>query len=181
MRVAAIAFACCLVPPALAEAGPITIGAGFGLIQAKADAANEPDGTRELFARIGLTPRLSAQLELERIEDAYLDVRSGTALVVAELGDSQRFVPLVLAGVGIDRASSSWYEGEGTHVEGGVGLEYRAEGGLAIGGDVRIGDRSVENTSEVLPLAGGAIGIWLPSQLHAGEYRSARLYVAVRF
>lgn len=181
MRSAAITFACCLAAPALADARSITLGAGLGLTQSKAAAENEPDDTLQLFGRVGLTSRLSAQLELQRIEDPYLDIRTGTALLVVELADSSRLAPLLLAGVGIDRASATWYEGEGTHIEGGFGLEYRAEGGLTIGGDVRLGGRSVENTSEVYPLADGAIGLWLPSQLESGEYRSARLYAAIRF
>jgi hypothetical protein len=181
MRFAGIAAVVVLIP-ALADARPITFGVGLGLTQAEVDADGEPNDTKQLFGRIGLTERVGAQLELMRIEDPSVDIRIGTALIVVELGTKKGFVPLMMAGVGLDRASSDYYEAEGTHIEGGFGLEYRAEGGFTIGGDLRLGGRSVEVKGDyILPLQEGVSALWAPTNMESSEYRSARLYAGVRF
>lgn len=182
MRLAGITLALCLAVPALADARPITFGAGVGRTQSEVDADNEPNGTLQLFGRVGFTSRLGAQLELQRIDDPSMDIRTGTALLVVELGSKGGFVPLLVAGFGFDKASSDWYEARGTHKEGGIGLEYRAEGGLTVGADLRLGGRSIEQTSEVYPLAEtGGVAYFAPVGLVSGEYRSGRLYAGVRF
>jgi hypothetical protein len=178
MRLAAIALALAL--PAVADARPLTLGAGLGRTQSKANADGEASGTWQLFGRLGLTPRLAVQLEVQKIADPSVDVRSGTALLVVELGRWGKLVPLLVAGAGIDRASSGYYyEANATHKEGGFGLEYRAEGGLTIGADLRLGGRSVYEKDHTVPAETN--GLWAPYMLTEGEYRSARVTAAIRF
>jgi hypothetical protein len=182
MRVAAAAASIALACFAqVATARPITAGASLGRIQSKANADGEASDTYQLFGRIGFTPRLSAQLELQKIEDPSLDVRTGTALLVVELSSNPRWVPLLLAGIGLDRASNDYYEASGNHIEGGFALEYRAEGGFTIGVDARLGGRSVDQDDQVVPLAEEDVLFYVPYGLVEGEYRSARLYAAIRF
>jgi len=180
MRLVGI-VAAVLALPSLAAARPITAGASLGRIQSKANADGEASDTVQLFGRIGLTKRLGLQVELQKIEDPSLDVRGGTALLVVELANNPHWAPILVAGFGIDRAQTDWYEASGTHTEGGLGLEYRADGGFTIGADVRLGGRSVDQTEEVYPLEGDVIAYDPQYGLAEGEYRSARLYAAIRF
>lgn len=184
MRLAGIALTAlaALALPAVADARPLTFGAGLGRIQSKANADGDASGTWQLFGRLGLTPRVAVQLEVQKVADPSTDIRSGTALLVVELGRMGNFVPLLVAGAGIDRANSGYYyEASGTHKEGGFGLEYRAEGGLTIGAELRLGGRSVDESDQVYPAAEGDIALWAPYGLTAGEYRSARVTAAIRF
>src|SRR6266536_2083084 len=184
MRSAATAaLALALAFPALADARPITAGASVGRIQSKANADGDASDTWQLFGRLGLTSRLGVQVEIQRIADPSLDVRSGTALLVVELGRKGHLVPLLLAGFGVDKATSpydSYYEASGTHTEGGLGAEYRLDGGLTLGADLRLGGRSVDEKYYAQPLDGG-IALYAPyGTLAAGEYRSAHIYAAIR-
>lgn len=179
MRLPILAAVFVLAPPSLADARPFVAGVGIGRTQAKADADGDASDTAQVFARVGFTRRLAGQVELAKIGD---NARTGTALLVVELGSHPRWVPLMSAGIGFDRAQ---YE-SGSHIEGGFGLEYRASGGLVIGGEFRLGGRSI--TSETIIAYDdkaepgiGVIGFWQPEGLHAGEYRTARVYAAVRF
>ena len=90
---------------------------------------------------------------------------------------------MILAGVGLDSASTSWGEStDAHHFEGGYGLEYRADGGLVVGGDARIGGRSIDSQSSgTVPVMTGVALRAPASTLEEGEYRSARVYVGVRF
>ena len=180
MRFAGIVAAALLALPALAQARPLSFGVGLGTTQSDNDYDGEANGTKQLFGRIGLTPRLGVQLELQRIDDPYTDIRTGTALLVVELGRAGNLVPILVAGMGFDTASSDYAEQSGSHKEGGLGLEYRAEGGLTIGADARLGGRSVDN-DYVTPLREDGLALWAPNGLVEGEYRSARIYAAIRF
>jgi hypothetical protein len=170
--------------PSLASARPITVGAAAGITQSKVDANNDPNTTLNVFGRLGLNPRVAAQLELQRIEtdNSAVDIRTGTLLVALDLSANKHLVPMILAGAGLDSATTPYGSGtDAHHFEGGVGLEYRADGGLVVGGDLRIGGRSIDSQSGVaMPLTGVAY-LAAPSNLSDGEYRSARLYVGVRF
>jgi hypothetical protein len=183
MRPAPLALALLAAAPTVAAARPITLGAGLGLTQSKVDAARDPSSTLAVFGRVALGRRVAAGLELQRIntDDSYVDIRTATANLVIDLGSSPRLVPMLLVGAGIDSASYN-YGGstDAHHVEGGFGLEYRADGGLVIGGDLRIGGRTIDSDEQVYPLAGD-VAYYAPSTLHDGEYRSARAYVGVRF
>jgi hypothetical protein len=172
-----------VLAPSLADARPITAGAGVGRVQAERDWDGEADDTLQLFGRLGLTRRLSGQLEIQKIEgsNSTAVVRTGTALLVVELGQSSRLVPTLFAGLGIDRASTDYGSERGSHIEGGFGLEYRFDGGLSLLGDVRLGGRSVDQSETVLldtPMP-GTYDLYAP-MLIEGEYRSVRLGVALR-
>jgi hypothetical protein len=165
-----------------ASARPITVGAGIGAIEADQDYDGETDDTLQVFGKVGLTARVAAQVELQKIESSQSDVitRTGTALLVVELGQSGRLVPTMFAGLGIDHAEDP-YGGtqDGSHIEGGFGLEYRVDGGLVISADLRLGGRSVDNDDAVI-LDGGIRERYAP-MLIEGEYRSARIGVGLRF
>ncbi len=138
--------------PSLASARPlVTAGVSLGLTEAQADA-NSGNGSNEtlgIFGRLNLTARVAGQLELQRIEsDATgIDIRTGTALIVVDLGSGGRLMPIMLAGIGFDAASDQYGDStSGYHLEGGFGLEYRADGGLTFGGDARMGGRSLSTS-----------------------------------
>jgi hypothetical protein len=177
-----------LAIPALASvasARPITVGAAYGITQSKVDANADPNTTLNIFGRLGLNARVAAQLELQRIEtdSSATDIRTGTLLVALDLSSGKHLVPMILAGAGLDSQSTSYGEQTSAHhFEGGVALEYRADGGLVVGGDLRIGGRSIDSQTGVAVPLGGVAYLWSPtSTLSDGEYRSARLYVGVRF
>jgi hypothetical protein len=176
-----IALAATLLP-AVSHASPITVGVGLGRIQSDYAYDDDAKDTKQLFGRVGFTPRLALQLELQKIENDGFDIRSGTALLVVELGNTGgHLVPLLVAGLGIDRASNDYYETSGSHKEGGLGLEYRADGGLTIGADVRLGGRSVDEQRYPVAYEDEPIYFTPGGIMAEGEYRSARLYAAIRF
>lgn len=160
----------------------MTFGVGVGRLQAENDWDGEADDTVQLFGRLGLTSRVGAQLELEKIEGTYAaTTRTATALVVVEMGQSGHLVPLMFAGLGVDHASDAYgYSQEGSHIEGGFGLEYRFDGGLSLTADVRLGGRSVDHDDTViLDAGGGRLALYAPLLIE-GEYRSARIGLAIR-
>lgn len=177
----------------LASARPMTAGVSLGLAQDEVTASQEPNQTLGLFGRLSLTRRVSGQVELVQHESTYnaARVRTGTALLVADLAPNGQLVPVLLAGLGIDRATTSQDTTSGRHLEGGVGLEYRAAGGLTLGADVRVGLRAVEQKDVILaaetaicdataPECGGGTFLLAPT-LQAGEYRVVRVTLGVRF
>lgn len=180
MRVGGIAVLLGLA--SVADARPVTVGVGAGVIEADQDWDGESDDTLQVFGRLGLTSRVSGQLEWQKIESSQTDsvTRTGTALIVVELGKSGRLVPTMFAGVGVDHGENPYGGAEnGSHIEGGFGLEYRIDGGLVIMGDVRLGGRSVDQ-SETVILDSPMSSIYAPILIE-GEYRSARIGVALRF
>ena len=168
---------------ATASARPITVGAALGLTQSKVDANNDPNTTLSVFGRLGVNHRAAVQLELQKLEtdNDSATIRTGTLLVALDLGSSKHLMPMILAGLGFDTASTSYGEStDGHHFEGGFALEYRADGGLVVGGDVRIGGRSIDSQSAIAYPETG-VAYYAPSTSSEGEYRSARAYVGVRF
>lgn len=164
-----------LALPSLADARPITAGVGIGRTQAKADAEGDASDTAEVFGRLAVSRRLALQAELAKIGD---EIRTGTALLVVELGSHPRFVPTLSAGFGYDYSEYA----NGNHTEGGFGLEYRSDGGLVIGGEFRLGGRSITSNTVILDAnTTGVIGFYDPNALQSGEYRTARVFVAIRF
>lgn len=176
----------------VALARPVTVGVSAGSVQSENDTDDEAEGVLEAWGRIGLTRRLAVQLDIEKFRLSQTDttVRAGTALAVLELGalgHAGRFVPLLFGGVGIDHASDPWGgEEDGSHVEAGVGLELRLDGGLVISADARIGDRNpdTQQSDEILDGQAGQmptpIGYFVPL-LPDGQYRSVRVGVGLRF
>lgn len=169
--------------PSLAQARPLTAGVGVGRLHAERDWDGQADDTLQLFGRLGLTPRVSGQLEIQKIEGSTDAVtRTFTALLVVELGQSGHLVPTIFAGLGVDRGSTSYASQSGHHFEGGFGLEYRLDGGLSLMADVRLGGRSVDHSDDpvILDEMLTYVDLYAPTLIE-GEYRSARVGVGLRF
>ncbi len=175
--------------PAAAET-QVTVGASAGLFQNKDDAAAGLDSTETLglWGRLGFSKRISGQLEITRHKSeegcatctfgTATDIRVFSAMLVVDLADHGRLVPTLIAGIGIDRDDGS-IPAEGHHIEGGFGLEYRADGGLTIGADARLGARTVDD--EVTIQTGDGVAFFGPTTMRAGEYRTVRVTLGVRF
>jgi hypothetical protein len=186
MLIRSLAAVCVIALPSLAAANPVTAGINLGVTQNKEDGASGIDAsdTVGLYGRLGFSKRVSGQLELMKIktgEGSGVNIRSGTMLLVVDLTSSGRLVPTICAGVGMDSASYQYGSStDAKHIEGGFGLEYRAEGGLTLGIDLRMGGRSIDQDNKAVPLA-GTIDLYTPSGLREGEYRSGRVSLGVRF
>lgn len=186
----ALAALAVLGSPLLATAGPVTAGISVGSLQSKADAEGDGDRTLGLFGRLRFSRRVAGQLEVTKLEsDPELDysptvVRTATALLVADLLERGSLMPVLIAGFGIDRASNEYQTTKGTHLEGGIGVEYRAKTGLTLGLDVRVGVRSVEEPEwgDALDAGPASARLWAPAAtLRDGEYRAVRLALGITF
>jgi hypothetical protein len=185
MRTPSLVVALSLLLPTVAHAGRLVVGASLGLAQSKVDAQADANHTLGVFGRLGLTSRLAGQLELARVEgaDPGANLRTATAALVLDLGGGA-IVPILVVGAGIDNDGATYSDRTYHHVELGGGVEYRVEGGLRIGLDVRIGDRTLDSQPMyATPVAGGGAVYALPAPnaLSEGEYRSARLTIGVAF
>ena len=186
MRLVAIAAAALLVP-SIASARPFTAGVTAGVLHDEVDEDGEGNRTLGLYGRLGLSKRVSAQLEVMKIDtdDQYWEpttIRVATALIVVDLVDKGRWVPTIKAGAGIDRASTEWDTEEGHHYEGGFGLEYRSDEGVTIGIDLRLGGRSVDEPEyEIQADDTIAPRIYDGNGLREGEYRAARFTLGIAF
>ena len=180
-----------LLVPAVAQAGKLTAGVSVGSSHdQKHDAAGIGGSqTVGLFGRLALTPRLSGQLELGKYDHADGSgtvVRTATALLVVDLTAGKQWVPTIMVGMGIDRASGMSCDvctqvlddQSARHIEGGFGLEYRATGGLTIGADFRLGGRSLDDDAVTLE---EDFGLVRGGRLQASEYRAGRIWAGVRF
>src|ERR1041385_7550474 len=121
--------------PSLAQARPrLAAGTALGLSQSKVDSNDDASHTIGLFARIGIAPRLATGLELQQFrteDESGVSLRTWTFPLVVELSDNPHWVPTVVGGIGLDHQSDLFGSGaHGHHLEGGLGLEYRADGGL---------------------------------------------------
>jgi hypothetical protein len=182
-----------VAPSASADSTRLTLGAAAGLSQDKADGGDESAQSLGLWGRLQLTKRIAGQVELAKQETQFgcatctfgttSTIRTYTGLMVVDLADSGSWMPILLAGIGIDRDSGS-FPTSGRHIEGGFGIEYRSTAGLMIGADVRMGGRTIDQQDMILEtdpaLVGGDAQILRPG-LRAGEYRSARITFGVRF
>lgn len=169
-----------LALPSLADARPITAGVGVGRIQAKSDANGSASDTVQIYGRVGLTKRLAGQLELQKItlDDSGTVGRTATALLVVDLVANPHLVPTMFAGYGRDWGEDGYGGGvSGWHIEGGFGLEYRADAGFVVSADFRLGGRSGPQAYGIPDL--GYFPVQSP--LRDGEYRSARLGIGLRF
>jgi hypothetical protein len=160
-----------LLVPVVARADRITIGAAAGVTKQADDSSNQTLG---VWGRVRATSRLSAQLELSRTDtgSSTASWQTASGLLVVELAATMRWVPILLAGAGLDHATYV----DGHHVEGGLGLELRAASGLVIGIDARAGERYVDS-ERVMPYD----SLWSFPSLSAGSYLSARLTVGASF
>ncbi|CAN5794568.1 hypothetical protein BH11MYX2_BH11MYX2_28200 [soil metagenome] len=180
--------------PSVASAGFVTVGLHAGSLQSEADATNKNDAQSEVgvFGRFALAERFSLQIDIAEIsmrDEANLSLTSFTASGVLDLTQGSQFVPVFLVGLGIDHASSDDYDAEATRSEVGLGLEYRAKNGFLVGLDARLGSRKIDteewkNYAVATPYLGDDTGSGAQNQpqvLSPGQYRSARLYVGLRF
>ena len=173
---------CLLLAPTIAAAGPVTAGVNAGVIAVKSDPDQEANNTLGLFGRVAFGKRVSGQLDIMRIDNnadvsMSTTVRAYTASLVVDLMDKGNLIPTLVVSAGLDRASTDGVTEDGHHYEGGLGLEYRSEGGLNLGVDARIGGRSVDNGDTVILDAP-------PSAFNAmqeGEYRAFRVTLGVTF
>ena len=178
-----------LLAPSTAAASPtITAGVNLGMQQSELDGASglDPSRTLGLFGRLAFNARLAGQLEIAELQtpDDTGSIRSATASLVVDLTTSGRLVPTIVAGIGMDWADSTYGStNEAHHIEGGLGLEYRADGGLTIGIDLRMGGRSLHESEDIAYPADvrGGIAYIVPSQLQEGEYRAGQIKIGVRF
>ena len=182
--------AVCLVAviSAPALAAPVTAGVALGVANSEtnADQNGDEDTSLGLFGRLDFTSRLAGQLELQKmtIDDDYTgnaigDIRSVTALLVVELFARSKFHFFLMAGAGIDHASTDYDETNAHHFEGGIGAEYRVEGGFVVGADFRLGGRSVDDEEDVYYDDVPAL-IYAPG-IDECEDRAARSVAGVRF
>ncbi len=182
-----VVFAIPALSPTPAAARPITLGIAAGVSHSEVDADTDGHRTLGLFGRVGFSKRVAGQLELVKFDtddETNYDnttIRTGTALLVVDLLDRGELVPVLLAGLGIDRAENDYTTTKGTHIEGGLGVEYRSRGGLTIGLDLRLGGRSIEETYETQPVDVPTIARVAPARLQEGEYRAGRITVGVKF
>ncbi|MBA3452871.1 MAG: outer membrane beta-barrel protein [Deltaproteobacteria bacterium] len=190
MRHAIAALLALSLAPSVAAAGPLTAGINLGLSHSELDAEQgvEPGRTVGLFGRLAFNQRVAGQIEVARLqtEDEYSEtsIRSATMSLVVDLGRKGHLVPTLVAGIGMDWASNEYGgSSEAHHIEGGLGLEYRAAGGLVLGIDVRMGGRSLHQDDDIAYPADvrGGVAYIVPSQLQEGEYRSAQIKLGVRF
>jgi hypothetical protein len=180
-----VALAALALPSLAAAESKLTAGVHVGVTQSKEAGASGlgPNDTLGLFGRLAFNKRVSGQLEVQKIkadDGSNVEVRTGTASLIIDLTQgTSRLVPTLAAGFGIDSGSTPYGSSQsGHHFEGGLGLEYRADGGLTIGAEVRMGGRSVDQDDQVVPLDGA---LYYAPTMREGEYRSARLFVGVRF
>jgi len=167
-----------LLVSSAAAANPITVGASLGMTQNEVNANADPDQALSLYGRVELARRVSAQLELGRIDgaDQTLQTRTASALGVLDLGGGP-LVPIVLAGAGLEDGSGGGGSVSAHHLEAGIGLEYRSRDGLVLGADLRLGDRTIDSDTRPMVLT-----TWSPPPtLAEGQYRSARVTLGIRF
>ena len=187
MRIRSLVAVAVIALPSVAAANPITAGVNVGMTESKEDGAAgaNANDTIGLFGRLGFNKRIAGQIEVTRIktdDGSGVSIRTATALLVIDLTSKGRLVPTLSAGIGIDSASTQYGSStDAHHIEGGLGLEYRAEGGVTIGADVRMGGRSIDSDRQNTPVLQGDVLYSSPTTLREGEYRSARLFLGVRF
>jgi len=186
MRLACAAVAFAVAVPSLASANPIEIGAGIGKTQSSSDAESN-QGTLDalnLYGRISLFGPIGLQAEIGKVDTgSQSTVRTASLLGVIELTQG-RFVPVLLAGAGVDQSDDTFGTLKYAHAEVGLGLAFRISDGLTIGVDAREGTRkAIDNPDYAQPLAngGGVIDLYAPRSISEGEYRTVRATVGVRF
>lgn len=196
MRIAAVsavavyALVLAALPSPATANTPVTAGVSAGVLHDEADADGEGNRTLGLFGRVGFAKRLSGQLEVMKLDtdDATYtatNIRIATISLRLDLVDParSRLVPTVSFGAGIDRASTDYDTTEGHHFEGGLGLEYRAQGGFTVGLDLRFGGRSIEQEEIAVPTVEGDVAphIYDGGGLREGEYRALRATAGIAF
>ncbi len=172
--IAALATSVMVAAPASAWA--IGFGAEVGRVEVRSGA----DGTSTgVFGRLGLIGPLQLELDLAKTdfdEQTRSDTRFGAGLRL-EIIHIGRFIPAVMAGVGIIKVDAPGWQGELDYTELGVGLVFELTRNVRLEADFRWGDVSVlEATNDpdevpraVMPEAGD------------DSYRAGRLGVSIAF
>jgi hypothetical protein len=154
------------------------VGVGVGSTQDRFRTTADPHDTASAFGRVALSPRVSGQLELTRwrSDGGNTTASSATGVLIFDLTTGQALVPTLLVGAGFDESDNKFGKSTARHGEAGVGLEYRATGGLVIGADVRFGRRKVEgevrHTDVLIEI--------LPGRFQDTAYHSGHLWIGVR-
>jgi hypothetical protein len=122
---------------------PSVLGVSLGVLQTSQEAMADvdPRGTTSLFGRVGLSRRWSLQVELGKTRNDDATIYTGTTSLAIALGSSQRLVPMVRGGAGLDLASGTYGTG-GFHAEAAFVLEARFPGGFVLGGEFALGARA---------------------------------------
>ena len=177
-----LAYLAVLLAAVTASAGPLTVGAGRGITQDQANSGQDPNSTMSAFGRIALTRRFGVELDLTKVETSpTYSARVITGLAVLDLGDNVHWVPQIFAGLGYDDANVGYGDIQGHHFEGGLGLEYRADGGFTIGARFHLGGRSIDSQPVIETFACCSDPLYSPNTLQASEYRSLDAYAGIRF
>lgn len=176
-----LALALLLLPSVAAADSPWTAGVNLGLTQSERASQDDANTMLALYGRYRFSHRVAAQLEVGAIRgDDNGALREMTGLLVVDLIDGGRVVPVILAGAGFDWLTTDYGTSTNAHhFEGGFGLEYRVDNGFVIGADARLGGRSIDSDTTVQPLAGTLY--YAPLDLREGSYRSARITLGVHF
>ena len=166
-----------------ARADHLTVGAALGETETTSDAnsGNSASGTFGLYGRMRVAPRISVQLDLNKVDapvdGAGIAIRQTTALAIIDLTGG-RLVPFLLGGVGLDWTSTPAGDALYHHFELGAGLEYRFAGGFTLGIDGRLATRSLDTgpaPEDYQPRFAPTGG------LAEGEYRSVRFTAGFGF
>ncbi len=184
MRFAVLVTASVLLPTA-ASAGSLVAGVSAGALEAEHDTTGSAaDRTIGVFGRLGLGDRLAVQLELAQGDRSVgtSEYRLVTGLIVVDLAARGTVIPTLFGGVGAGSGRSSYgITHDAAHAEAGIGLEYRSASGFVIGGDVRIGERAVDQSTDNAILDVDTRAIYIAPPIDAGRYHAARFTLGVRF
>jgi hypothetical protein len=176
---------------AVASATPNVLAVGLGY-NSEVDSSSDDGGyVLDARARAGISDHVGVQVDLDRSSSTNADITAATVSATFDLVDHGSWVPMVLAGAGLDWTSGSQ---SGEHFEMGGAIEFRAAGGFLLGLDIRLGLRHVD-ASNAEPVEGfgggmtdGTAPAFLPvdpgsntNSLPSGGYGIARLYAGLHF
>jgi hypothetical protein len=174
-----------LLASSAALANPLTVCAGLGVTedQVNSSSSQPENNTLSVFGRYNVTGATALELDLTKIDSGYgATARAATALVVFDLRSGARLVPQLFVGAGLDRIDDYGTPIDGNHVEAGLGLEYRADGGFTLGARFHLGSRSFDTMAVAVPQTcclDCCLGSAPTSQ--STEFRSLDAYAGVRF
>lgn len=177
---------------AVASATPNALAIGLGY-NSDVDSTSDDGGyVIDARARAGMSDHVGVQVDVDHSSSTNADITAATVSATFDLVDHGSWVPMVLAGAGLDWTSGAQ---SGEHVEAGGALEFRASGGFLIGLDLRLGMRHVDASNPPEPVEGfgggmtnGIAPAFIPvdpsgntDSLPSGGYGIARLYAGVHF
>lgn len=176
-------------PPAPAATTKFSVGISAGRML---DDHYEGSDNHSLgvWGRAQLTPWVGVQLEAQEqtIPFTSSKLRGATALIALDLMKGP-VVPVVLAGLGVDRTTEETFGTTvtGRHLEAGLALEYRTAGGFVLGADLRTGERTFDDLKTAplaqepvrdVPCCTADLVLFLPPE---GRYTAVHLTAGMRF